>query len=327
MKELAMQSSRRRALALLATTLVPAGRAAVAANYPTKPVRIVVASGPGSGDDFAARVLAEQLSVQLGQQFVVENRPGAGGVIGQTAVLKAPPDGYTLLLAGGSMAGARFVNANATYDLMKDFTPVSTIETSPFALVVNPELRITSLREFIAHARARPSKLSYATIGAGGIPYWAMLLLNSMAGIEAMEVPYKTTGEATTDVISGRADYFFSPLVGAIAAKDKLRILVVSSAGRSDMLPDVPSIAEAGLPGYEMPAWRSIMGPAGVPRDVVAILNREIQKALTSPDLRDRYMKAGSTPLGSTPEELRKRYQDWSAIFGKIAKDLNLRPQ
>jgi tripartite-type tricarboxylate transporter receptor subunit TctC len=321
-----MQESRRRALALLMTPLFSAGMA-VAADYPTKPVRIIVAGSTGGGDDFASRLLAERLSAQLGQQFFVENRPRAGGVIGQLAVVKAPADGYTLLLAGGSMAGARFVNANATYDLMKDFTPISTIETSPFALVINPALPAESLMEFIDHARARPGKLSYATIGAGQIPYWAMLLLNSMAGVEAVEVPYKSGGEAITDVISGRTDYFFAPLVAAIAVKDKLRILGVSSARRSELLPEVPSIAEAGLAGFDMPAWRSIMGPAGLPRHVVAVLSREIHNALASPDLRQRYLNAGSTPLSSTPEELRKRYEDWAEIFGRIAKHTNLKPQ
>jgi len=289
-------------------------------------VRIVVATSPGGGDDFAARVLAEQLSTQLRQPFMVENRPGAGGVIGQLAVAKSAPDGYTLLLAGGSMAGARFVNANATYDLMKDFTPISMIESSPFALVVNPALPVKSLKEFIDHARERPGKLTYATIGAGQIPYWAMLVLNARAAIQAVEVAYKNIGDAITDVIAGRTDYFISPLVTAVGMNEKLRVLGVTSAARSDMLPDVPSIAET-LPGYDMPAWRSIMGPAGLLPEVVGVLNREIQKALASPGLRERYLKAGSTPLGGTPEELRKRYAEWSTIFGNIARDANLKPQ
>jgi tripartite-type tricarboxylate transporter receptor subunit TctC len=299
----------------------------VAADYPSRTVRIVVAGAPGGGDDFAARVVAEHLSAQLGQQFVVENRPGAGGVIGQLAVAEAPPDGYTLLLAGGSMAGARFVNAHASYDLLKDFTPISMIESSPFALVVSPALPIKSLREFIDYARARPGKLSYATIGAGQIPFWAMLLFNRMAGLNALEVPYKSGADAIIDVASARIDYFFAPLVAAVAVEDKLRILGVSSASRSELLPRVPSIAEGGLPGYEMPAWRSIMGPARLAPDLVNLLHDEIQKALSSVDLRDRYLKVGSTPIGSTPEELRKRYDDWSLTFARIARNANLRPQ
>jgi tripartite-type tricarboxylate transporter receptor subunit TctC len=290
-------------------------------------VRILVASGAGSGDDFVTRVLAERLSASLGEPFVVENRPGAGGVIAQTAVLKSPPDGYTLLLAGGSMAGARFVNAAATYDLLRDFTPISVIETSPFALVVNPALPVRNVKEFIAHARANPGKLTYGTIGAGQIPWWAVFQFNHMAGVNAVEITYKTPAEATTDVIAGRLDYFVSALVGALGTKDKLRVIAVTSAERSAMLPDVPSMAEAGLPGYDMPAWRSIMGPAGMQPEVVAILNKAIQQALASPELRERFAKAGSVPLGSTPEQLRKRYELWMGIFEKIATTAGVKPQ
>ena len=318
---------RKIAIVLTVLAVLCSGAALAADPFPVKPVKIIVASGPGSGDDFATRVVANELSNILKQQFVVENRPGAGGVIGQTAVLKSQPDGYTLLLAGGSMAGARFVNAAVTYDVLRDFTPVSLIETSPFALVASPALPAKDLKEFIAYAKANPGKLSYGTIGAGQIPWWAVFLFNHMAGVAAVDVTYKGTSEAMTDVMTGRLDYFVAPLVGALASKDKLRVLAVTSADRSAMLPDVPSMAEAGLPGYDMPAWRSIMGPAGVPADVVAILNKAIQQALASPELRDRFTKAGSVPLGSTPEQLRKRYEHWMGIFEKIAKDAGVKPQ
>ena len=315
-----------RKIAILLTVLFSV--AAFAADpFPVKPVKIIVASGPGSGDDFATRVVANELSNILKQQFVVENRPGAGGVIGQTAVLKSQPDGYTLLLAGGSMAGARFVNAAATYDVLKDFTPVSLIETSPFALVASPTLPAKDLKEFIAYAKSNPGKLSFGTIGAGQIPWWAVFLFNSMAGVKAEDVTYKDTAGAMTDVMTGRLDYFVTALVSALASKDKLRVLAVTSADRSAMLPDVPSMAEAGLPGYDMPAWRSIMGPAGMPADVVATLNKGIQQALAAPDLRDKFAKAGSVPLGSTPAELRARYQHWMGIFEKIARDAGVKPQ
>ena len=313
------------AIAILA--LLAMSGEAFAQAYPNKPVRIIVASGPGSGDDFATRLLAEELGKILKQQFVVENRPGAGGVIGQTAVMNSAPDGYTLLLAGGSMAGARFVNAQATYDVLKDFTQVSQIETSPFALVASSSLPAKDLKEFVAHARANPGKLSYGTIGQGQIPWWAVYLFNSMAGIKAADVTYRDTAGAMTDVMTGRLDYFVSPLVGAIAAKDKLRILAVTSSFRSEILPDVPTVAEMGFPGYEMPAWRSIMGPAGMPRDVVTTLNKAIQEGLASPQLRDRYIKAGSAPTGGTPEQLRKKYEEWMGIFGKIAKETGVKPQ
>jgi tripartite-type tricarboxylate transporter receptor subunit TctC len=301
--------------------------AAAQTDYPNKPVRIIVASGPGSGDDFATRVLADQLSRILKQQFVVENRPGAGGVIGQTAVMKSPPDGYTLLLAGGSMAGAKFVNAQATYDVIKDFTQISTFESSPFALVASPTLPVKDLKEFIAYAQANPGKLSFGTIGAGQLPWWAVHQFNSMAGIKAVDVTYRDTAAATTDVMTGRLDYFISPLVGALGARDKLRVLGVTSAQRSAMMPDVPAIAEAGLAGYDMPAWRSIMGPAGVPPAVVNILNKAIQEAIAAPDLRDRFAKAGSVPIGGTPADHRRKYEDWIVIFSKIARETGVKPQ
>src|SRR3989454_3401891 len=190
-----------------------ASAASAAEPYPVKPVRIIVAVGAGGGDDFVARQLAAKLGELLGQQFIVENRPGAGGLIGQSFVAKSPPDGYTLLLAGGSMAGARYVNANMGYDLARDFTPVSLLEISPFALVVNSSFPARSVNEFIAHARANPGKLTFGTLGAGQIPYWSVALFNSMTGIDAVEVQYKSPADAILDVVTGRIDYFFTPVI------------------------------------------------------------------------------------------------------------------
>jgi len=303
-----------------------ASAATAAEPYPVKPVRIIVAVGAGGGDDFAARQVAAKLSELLGQQFFVENRPGAGGMIGQTFVAKSPPDGYTLLLAGGSMAGARYVNANMGYDLLRDFTPVSLIETSPFVLVANPALPTRSVSEFIALARSRPGKMTFGTLGAGQIPYWSVVLFNSMAGIEALEIQYKSPADAIVDIITGRLDYFFAPVISAVGNREKLRALAVTTRVRADMLRDVPAMAEAALPAYEMPAWRSIMGPAGMSSEVVQILNRAIARSLESPEVRERFLKAGSVPTPSSPGELRKRYEDWIAIFGKIAKDAGIQP-
>jgi tripartite-type tricarboxylate transporter receptor subunit TctC len=300
---------------------------AAAQAYPTKPVRWIVAVGPGGGDDFTARTVAQKLSEILGQPFVVENRPGAGGMIGQSFVAKSPPDGYTVLLAGGSMAGAHYVNANMGYDLMRDFTPISLLEQSPFALISNPALPAKNVSELVAYAKANPGKLNYATLGAGQIPYWGVVLFNSMAGIKAAEVQYKAPADAQTDIIAGRVDYFVAPLVTALGAKDKARVLGVTSTVRSEMLPDVPTISEAGVPGYDMTAWRSMMGPAGIPPDVVRVLNGAIRKALEAPDLRERFIKAGSMPSPSTPEELREKYRHWMNVFGKIAKEAKLQPQ
>ena len=324
-----MNNRRKLILALNAGVLgAPLGLLAQQSEpYPAKPVRIIVPSAAGAGDDIPARMLAAKMSELLGQQFVVDNRAGAGGMIGQTFVAKSPPDGYTLLLAGGSMAGAHYVNANMGYDLQRDFTPISLIETVPWSFVASPALSARNVQEFIALARSRPGKLSYGTIGAGQIPYWSVRMFNSMAGIEALEVPYKNGPDAITDLIAGRLDYYFPALVNAVTSKDKLRVLAVTSRVRSALLPDVPTMAESGLPEYEMPAWRSIMGPAGMRREIVDILNGTMVKALAWADLRERLASTGSVATSSTPEELRKRYSDWSAIFGRIARDAGLKPQ
>jgi len=300
---------------------------AYAQVYPSKPVKIVVATGAGTVDDLPARIVAEKLSQILGQQFFVENRPGAGGSIGQTFVMKSAPDGYTLLLAGGSMAGARYANANVTYDLLRDFTPISQVVTSEFALVVNPALPVRDVKELIAYAKANPGKVTYGTIGAGQMPYWNLMLFNSLTGVSVVEVPYKATPEVLTDVIAGRVDYYITGLASSLPLKDKLRILAVTTRNRSQTAPEVPTMAEAALPDYDMPSWASIMGPAKMQPEHVAILNKAIGEALAMPDVRERFQKLGITPASSTPEELRKRYEHWMAIFGKIARDVGLKPQ
>jgi len=295
--------------------------------YPSKQVKIVVATGAGTVDDLPARILAEKLSQTLGQPFFVENRPGAGGSIGQTYVMKSPPDGYTLLLAGGSMAGARYANANVTYDLLRDFTPISLLLTSEFALVVNSALPVRDVKELIAYAKANPGKVTYGTIGAGQMPYWNLMLFNSLTGVRVVEVPYKATPDVLTDIIAGRVDYYITGLASTLPLKDKLRILAVTTRNRSQTAPEVPTMAEAALPGYDMPAWASIMGPARMQPEHVTILNKAIGQALAMPDVRERFQKAGITAASSTPDELRKRYEHWMSIFGKIANDVGLKPQ
>ena len=229
--------------------------------------------------------------------------------------------------AAGQWREARYVNAIATYDVLRDFTHVSLIETSPFVMVVHPSVPARNVKEYIALARSRPGKMTYATIGAGQIPYWSVVLFNSMARVDAVEVQYKAIGEALVGVISGEIDYTFTAAVGAVSNRAKLRALAVTTTKRSPMLPDVPTMAEAALPGYEMPAWRSILGPAGMRREIVDSLNNSIRRVLAMPDVRDLFLKAGSEPLPSSPEELQRRFADWIVIFGKIAKDAGIKPQ
>jgi tripartite-type tricarboxylate transporter receptor subunit TctC len=296
-------------------------------KWPERIVRIIIAGGPAGGDNFVTRLIAPNLGDQLGQQFVVENRPGVGGMLGQMAVMKSPPDGYTWLLAGGSMAGARYVNANVTYDVLHDFTPVSLLETSSFVMLVHPTIPAKGAKEYIALARAQSGKMTYATLGPGQMPYWSAILFNNMAGINSVEVQYKDSAIALVDLMAGRVDYYFAPSAAAVANKAKLRALAVTSITRSPAFPDVPTMAEAALPGYDMPTWRSIMGPAKVPRDIVVSLNAAIGRTLAMPDVREKLLNAGSTAAPSSPEELSKRYADWIERFGKIAKQAGIKPQ
>lgn len=302
-------------------------RVVVAQPYPSKPVRIIVATGGGSGDDTLTRLIAPKLSESLGQQFVVENRPGAGGVIGQTLAAGAPPDGYTLLYAGGSMAGSRFVNAAFKLDVLRDFSPVSLLQTGKYVLVVHPNVPARNLKEYIALARSSPGKMTYATTGAGQAPYWDAVLFNSMAGIKAVEIPYKASSEGLVDVIAGRVDYFFSGSAAAVANKARLRLLGVTSATRSSTFPDVPTIAEAALPGYDMPSWGSLVGPGGMRAEIANSLNAAVVRALNAPDVRERVLATGNEPASSSPDELARRFADWVERYGRIAKLVGIKPQ
>ena len=291
-------------LTLIAALAVHASVAAAAEDYPVRPVRIIVAAGPGGGDDFTARQLAAKLSELLGQPFIVENRPGAGGMIGQSSVAKSPPDGYTLLLAGGSMAGARYVNANMGYDLLKDFTPISLVETSPFVLVINSNLPARDVKEFIALARSRPGKMTYATIGAGQIPYWSVVLFNYVAKIDALEVPYKGPAEAMLDVITGRVDYYFTPVgrrrdergEAARARRDDPRALQHAARRADDGRGGHAGLRDAGMAQHHGAGGNAPRGRAHAqPHD---------RPGSRTEDLRERFLKAGSVPQASSPEDL-----------------------
>jgi tripartite-type tricarboxylate transporter receptor subunit TctC len=318
--------SKRISIGLLPALAIICANQATAQTYPTKPVRMIVATAPGGGDDFATRLVAPKLGELLGQQFVVENRAGAGGMIGQTFVAKAAPDGYTLLLAGGSMAGARYVNASISYDVLRDFSPISLLETAQFILVVHPSIPARNVKEYIALLRSTPGKMTFGTIGPGQIPYWGALLFNNMARIQAVEVAYKGISELTVDLIGGRLDYHFAPSATAAAHKAKLRALASTGTKRMAAFPGLPTMAEAALPGYDMPAWRSIMGPAGMRREVVDTLNKTIVRAVAMPDVQEKMMGVGSEPETSTPDALTRRYVEWSEIFGRIAAQAGIKP-
>ena len=224
------------------------------------------------------------------------------------------------------MAGARYGNPEVTYDVLHDFTPVSLVEVSAFVMVVHAGVPAKNLKEFVALARSHPGKMNFSTGGPGQIPHWSALLFNHMAGIRATEVPYKDFPQGVRDVMAGSNDYVFSPFALVAGNWAKLRALGVTSAMRSPVYPEIPTIAEAGVPSYDLPAWRSIMGPAGVSKDVTATLNAAIARTLTTPDVRERLKSAGSEPSPSTPEELSRRYADWIRRFAQIAKQAGIKP-
>jgi tripartite-type tricarboxylate transporter receptor subunit TctC len=219
------------------------------------------------------------------------------------------------------------VNAAATYDVLRDFTPISRLTAAPFVLLVHPSVPARNVKDYIALARSRPGKMTFATMGAGQSAYWCAMLFNSMAHIDTAEIPYKTGPQAIVDMIAGQVDYFFGTVIYALSNSEKLRALAVTSTKRSSMLPNLPTMSEAALPGYDYTGWSGMVGPGGMGSDIVTALNAALGRSLTAPDVRDRFLKAGYEPTPSSPEELRKRYADWVVKFGKIAKDAGLKPQ
>ncbi len=297
-----------------------AGQAA-AQGYPAKPIRMIVGSSPGGPIDFAARLSALILTEALGQSVMVENRTGAGGTIGNEFVARAAPDGYTLLTASAAtLCVAPSLYPNLPYDALKDFAAITTVANSTFVLVVHPSLPAKTVMEFIALARSRPRQLHFGSAGSGSVTHLAAELFRRMAGIEAVHVPYKGAAPALIDLIGGRLQFTFdSVLTSSPHVKaGKLRALGVTSATRSPVMPELPTIAEAGLPGYEASTWFGLVAPAGTPRDIIAKLNSIMVKSLSSPGTRDRLLAQGLEPVGNTPEQftqlIRGELPKWAEV-------------
>ena len=293
-------------------------------DYPARPITLIVPYAPGGGNDAMARVVAERMSKTLGQQIVVENRGGAGGSIATRQVAKSAADGYTLGLGGtGTLAVDPTLYPNVGYDSRKDFAPVGLIATSPLIIVVNPSLPVHNVQELIALAKAQPGKLDYASAGKGSGIHLGTVLFAAAAGIELTHVPYRGSGPALTDVLGNHVAMFFSSLPPAIGlVKDgKLRALAVTGLKRSPTFPDVPTVAEQGLPGFEAVLHYGIVAPAGTPRAVIDKLNAALRQALNEADVHDRIILEGAEPLATTPEEyaadIDREETKWSAIVKK----------
>jgi tripartite-type tricarboxylate transporter receptor subunit TctC len=301
-------------LALLATP-------AVAQDYPSRPVRIIVPFGPGGPADVYARALGQHLSDALKQQFVVDNRPGAGAVIGTDMVAKSAPDGYTLLMMSNTHTTNETLLANKPYALMKDLVPVVPVNSSDLVMVVHPSVQAKTLQEFIALAKASPGKLSYASSGPGTPYHMAGELFKAMSGTDILHVPHRGSGEARSSVMGGHVQMMLdavTAMAGNVSA-GSVRALATSGRQRSSVLPQVPTVAEAGVPGYEATIWLGIMAPAGTPPAVVERLSAEIARVIARPDIREAWAKQGAVPMTMTPAEfgtfLKADIEKWARVI------------
>ncbi len=299
-----------------------------AQEYPTKPIRLVITYPPGGNTDLVGRALALKLGEFMGQQVVVDNRGGAGGVLGSMITAQSAPDGYTIML--GTSAGMvinPLLSRKLTYDPVRDFAPVSMVVIVPQLLVINPQLPVKNVRELIAFAKAKPGYLNAGSSGVGTPNHFGTELLKWLAGVDIVHVPYKGGAPALTDLLGGQIQMAFSsvPAVLPHIKAGRLVALGVGSAKRSPALPNIPTIAEAGVPGYEYTTWYGIFAPAKTPRTLIARLNAEIVKAMETPDIKDRFTALGGDPDPGTPEELRAYMANESAKWAKIIKAANIR--
>ena len=291
---------------IVAAVCIPAAGTALAQSYPVKSIRIVVPQSPGGGNDTIARMIGQKLTQSLKQQVVADNRPGAGGIIAAELVAKAAPDGYTLLL--GNMATLTIIpniQKKIPYDPLNDFAPVSLIASAPHLLVVHPSLPVNSVKQLIALAKAKPGELNYASNGIGSTTHLATELFKLMTGTKLVHVPYKGLSPALTDLLSGQMQLMFSSAVAMLpqVKAGKLRAIAMTGAKRSASIPDIPTVAEAGVRDFEAGSWYGIVAPAGTARPIVDLLNREIVAATKSREILDRLTLEAVTPVGNTPEE------------------------
>jgi tripartite-type tricarboxylate transporter receptor subunit TctC len=297
--------------------------AAMAAGYPDKPVRLIVAVPAGGTPDVMARMVTPGMSELLGQQLVVDNRGGAGGMIGADLAAHAPSDGYTLLMTSpGSLTIQPHLHRKMPYDPLKDLAPIGVVSIGPFLLICHPNVPAKSVQELVALARSRPGKLNYASAGSGTPNHLAMELFKSMAGVDITHVPYKGAPQAVTDLIAGQVDVMFNSIAPVLPhiRGGRLRVLGIGSTKRSTILPDVPTIAESGVPGFEAVSWFGMLAPARTPKAIVAKLSRTLAQVVHRPELRKQFEAMGAEPVGDTPEEFGALMRRESARYAKVVK-------
>ena len=315
------------ALACMAFTVVAQKPPALPGNYPSKPVRIIVGNAPGGGSDTIGRLMAQKLSERTGQSFFIENRAGAGGLVGMELAARAEPDGYTLYIASGSGTVNAVLISKVAYDVRKAFAPVAQFSSAPSIMAISPALPILSVRELIAYARSNPGKLNYASAGIGSSAHLVGELLKYRAGIDMVHIPYKGIGPGIVDVISGRTHVLFGSAISTLphTKTGKLRAIAVTSEKRARSLPDLPAIAEAGLPNFNWIGWFGLLAPAGTPQAVIAVLNREVNAVLGITEVQQALAADGSEASPGTPEQLRESFEGGLEQATKLVKDVGLK--
>jgi tripartite-type tricarboxylate transporter receptor subunit TctC len=316
-------------LALIASLLAFGAFAQSASSFPTKPITIIVPASPGGAIDITARLIGQKLTEAWGKSVVIENKGGATGTIGTDAVAKAAPDGYTLALVASSHAINPSMFKKLPYDTVKGFEPVILTHIVPLMLVVNNAVPAKTVMELVAYGKAKPGELTFASSGPGGAPHMSGELFASMTGVQMLHIPYKGSTAAHADLLSGRTLLMFDT-VAAINPHVKagsLRALAVTTSKRSAAAPDVPTMAEAGIVGYETSTWGGILAPAGTPKDVVAKLNAEMNKALASPDVRQKMLASGIEPGGGSPQDFADFIQSEMVKWSRVAKAANIQPE
>jgi tripartite-type tricarboxylate transporter receptor subunit TctC len=320
---------RRIVLSLVLACFAGIGPAA-AQTYPTKPVRLIVPFAPAGSTDVTARIVAQKLSDAWKQQVIVDNRAGAGGNIGADAVAKAAPDGYTLLLATtGVMAINHRLYRTLPFDALRDFAPVTQIGALPLILIVHPSIPARSVKELVAIAKAKPGQLSYASSGVGSATHMTTELFRMMAGVDIVHIPYKGSGQAMADLIGGQVAIAFDQITSSLPQVEagKLRALAVTSARRFPSVPNLPSVAEAGIAGYESVSWNGIAAPAGTPREIVGRIQAEVARTVQLPDIKERFFKDGIEPVASTPEQFAAHIRAERAKWEKVVDAAGIKPQ
>jgi tripartite-type tricarboxylate transporter receptor subunit TctC len=307
----------------IAFVAAAATAAAHAQSYPSRPVRMIIPFPAGGGTDIFARLIGRKLGEGMGQQFIADNRAGASGIIGCELAARAAPDGYTLLMATtGTHTTNPAVYAKLPYDPVRDFAPVSLVAESPFVLIVHPSLPVRSVKELIAFAKTRPGELTYGSSGVGSSSHLGFELFNTMAGIKGVHVPYKGLPAATTDTIAGNLVMSWDSITasGPHIRTGRIRALGIGSAKRSALMPEIPTISESGLKGFELGSWYALFGPVAMPREIVGRLHGEVVKALAAKDVREQFATLGAEAVGSTPDELAAVVKRDIVKWAKVAR-------